>query len=719
MRTISPTIRTVSTILVLVLCWTATWAAPPAGPVFRQIGHNVDAFGDAGTGQIAVADVDHDGTDDLVFGAVATNPILFVVGKTASGSLGFKQALVRPVSDGPSFNNFYARVLAWRRGPGTQIVTVTRNGKAEIFGDWPLTEQRSFSIANDAVAAAIGDVNHDQADELLVLTSLTLTAYDLGSGTKEWSLSMNDGTDVAVAQLDNDPALEVIVAGTTPGQVIDGATLATDWSYIDGFGTQLATGTFLASGEPRWVGYGSNDAFTVFGANPWSPRWDYPTVSNYGVIASGDIDGSGIDSILYSYGGVRVVDPATQQERLTIPYAGYAIEAIAVADFNGDGLPDIAFTGNPYPDDVPTIVVADATSDQILWQYVRSGQSRVTAVGDVDGDGRDEVVNASSGHIYILDFQTGAREWRSPNSTGNNDPFEIQASRIALVPHVNRPGMDIVLAGTQDQYGHFGKIVVIDGATRSLVRQIGYWQSPILSSRAITGLAIMDYDEDGADDYVVATQPTDSGASGAKLHVFSGASGALLWQSVALGSGSQPINDVVLIPPRTAGGATELVAVLPTNLRAFNSQTQLLDWILFADCDEAAYVDAGLSGPELMLYQRDGTVAFHDAQTRDFLRSITLESPAGGVVPLQGDVRILLVAADQSVQLVDGRDGAVLADETLVGNVFDLRRHLPTLPAATPFGPTSWHISVSTEPALWRLRLDASDRIFIGTFELP
>jgi hypothetical protein len=347
-----------------------------------------------------------------------------------------------------------------------------------------------------------------------------------------------------------------------------------------------------------------------------------------------------------------------------------------------------------------------------------------TAIGDVDGDGDEEIVAATGtdslygSRITIYDANSGMREWQSPESgPGSGAPFMQATAVIALVPHADAAGMDIVLAG--EAY-YDGDVVVLDGVSKSVVMDLnGGSSQPALHSRLIRGMSVLDYDGDGVSDYVLATQPTTSDTSGAKLLVLSGVDGHLLWESVVMAGG---INDVLVQPPGAPGAPSHLIAVLPASLRAYNSQTQLLDWVLAVSNDGASYVEDGIAGAEIAVYQTDGALSFYDADTRTYLRGYPLTAPVAGLLPLGGDVSKLLATIGDQATLIDGTTGNILAASTYLGSMTEgngtavwPRSRQPL--AITRIGGSVWQVAVPSEAALWRFRLATSDTIFSDSFD--
>ncbi len=693
-----------------------TFAGTPSPPLFVELGHSIDSFRDTAYGRFAEADFDGDGIQDVAFTAFAQDAVLLVIGRKGDGTTGFKQA---DVMQGDAN---IARVLAWSSGSGPHLLVVGSSGTVRDYAGWPLQQQRTFPITANAVSAAVGDIDADGVDELLVLTSSTLVAYRLDTGALKWSTPVQAGYDLALAQLDADPALEIILAEDAPSRILDGATRAVDWSYIDGFGYQLAVGRLAAGGGHQWVAAQAWQSYTVFRATPWSPLWSGSTSHDIGAITTADLDGGERDAIIYGdgqWGSVHVIDGTTHQERFAVPNGGHGTAAVIASDIDGDGTREIVFSPRSSYDGDRLVNVASGLDGTIEWSHIgsRGGPFIASGIADVDGDGRMEVVAASgsgysTGTIGMFDLVSGTPIWRSPSPIGNaNEPFYMTARRIAFRDRPQGSGKDLVLAGTST---YDGRIIVIDGVTKQVTLQIGYYATGPMRSRAVKGLVLFDYDGDGVEDFVVATDAQTSGSHGAMLNVFSGIDGFPLWNSVAMGNGFSPILDVLISDAAAGKPGKELVAVLPNSLRAYNSVTGLLSWTLSVANTGAAYLPYGATGAEFALLGVD-RVSFYDATTRQFLRHVPLPTPVSAIAAPGGDAACLAVAAGGKLLFLDGVQGSVLAETPFLGNFPEAA----SVVSAVGDGCGTATLATGTQSAFYRFRMHASDRIFAGSFEGP
>jgi len=699
----------VMSILAGILATPAHARADDGGP-FVEVGHSVDYFRDTAKSGFARGDVDGDEVDDLVFIGTTLGQAMFVLGQTAPGTLAFKQANLLPGE--PAI----VRVLAWPSEDGALVIAIDVAGRAVVHSGVPLREQRHFAIDTDALSAAVGDVNGDGSAEVVVLSPTAVRTYALDSGEQIARLPMTGARDIALAQLDADAALEIILAGPGPNRVVDGATHAVEWSYIDGFGVRVATGRFSSDSSTQWVGAADWYQYSVFRALPWSPWWSGATSHDISAIAAGDVDADGRDEILVGDGQsglVHVVDSATHAERRILSHFGSGVNAIVAVDIDADSQQEVVYSPRTAWSGGAQVTVANGDTGTTEWRFIPApGSYGATAVGDVDADGQLEVVAAGSydgaaANVAIFDFESGREEWRAPDTAPPNDALRMRVSRIALVPK-DEGGMRIVLAGTAL---NDGRIVVVDGSTHEVVLQIGSLASRPMDSRAIQGMQVLDYDGDFVSDFAVALYASTTGASGTQLRVFSGADGHPLWTSVTMGSGFSAINDVLLVD--TAASGRQLVAVLPASLRAYSVETGLLDWSTPVSLEGAIALSNGLAGAEIVSYKRDGAVEVRSAETRLLLRSFTLPAPLDSVSSIEGNARRLLAVSQGVLALVDGEDGRILGTSTRVGRSILFGQP----PSIVPTAAQAWVIGTATDEALVRTRLEYSESIFVSSFD--
>jgi outer membrane protein assembly factor BamB len=293
----------------------------------------------------AVTDVDGDGSLDAV---VATTEPALVVRDARTG---------RETWRVPLSNYGYGRPTAadLTADPGREVVAsdvdgevVVTTGEGEVV--WRQTAPApDWSNPSVWVHPVVADVDADGAREVVVGVNRGLVV--LGpDGAVERRLD-GPGTYLAAADVDDDPAVELLAAGTSTVRAVDGATGETEWRHgVEGARLRtvttgdrptlylgLPTGEVraldAATGERRWAttvaddevvvspvlgdvdGDGSREvvaatnAGTVVVLGPDGaeraayersvPVWTFPTVA--------DLDGDGASEVLVRYGDGRVV----------------------------------------------------------------------------------------------------------------------------------------------------------------------------------------------------------------------------------------------------------------------------------------------------------------------------------------------------------------------------------------------------------------------------
>lgn len=702
--------------LLLASCVAACTRLATAGlPDLIELGHHVPGMLQPGYAGLVVGDFDGDGLDDIVVPGMGGGAVLNVIGQRA-GAIAIKQTVFVPGEAG-----YIVRVMRVS-APGTlEILTVSENGQARRYAGWPLAEVDVVETGVSPVSsAAVGDIDNDGEFELVLGSDFfppQLHVHALADGAMLWERDTGDVGDVLLAQLDGDPALEIVTA-SVPGLVLDGATQAVDWSYPDGFADLLASGRFPASGEGQFVALSSFNAFVVFQGAPWSPLWEFP-VGYAAAVAAADLDGDGLDEILVGESslehGVRVVDSTTHTVRLSVPLGSdNGISAVAGWDHDGDGVREIAFTtilNNGVGDEL--FRAADSEDGTLVWQMLQDvlGSYASVAIGDLGHPSpsllfaaRGDMFGAQAGGWTQLGALDGAQQWRSPAPTGENaDPYDMMGHRVRILGNGSGETR-ILLAGVSSNDGI--RFISLDPATHAV-----QWVQDNRTIPTLLNRNLQDTREVELDTGPAIASCTWAGTGETKLLLMDAASGEQLWESVSMGGGFDRCKQV--LAGRFVDGAQPLLlAVLDNSIRAYGAESHLLEWIMSVTCRGASLVEHGESGRELVVMHATG-LRFYDAATRDLLRQFALDVPADAVEAIEGDIHRLVVAAGGRLLLVDGIDGTILQASDFIGDGLGEGNQL----ALYDMGGNSHLIGAGSYSGVFRYRLTLDERIFKEGFE--
>ena len=298
-----------------------------------------------------------------------------------------------------------------------------------------------FGVGTGPANLVVSDINGDGRPDLVVANAGNATvSVRLADPTRPGfflpttvlSTPGRTPLDVAVGDLNGDGRMDIVVAASGANSVLVFTQTST--------GTFNAPTTYAVGGDPQGLtvadldGNGRADiavattANTVSvllqtGAGVFASAVDYTTGVQPVAIRAVDLNGDGkLDLLTANYGaainpgfqGLSVLLQGATAGAFLAPvhYAtGYRAVALAVGDLNADGYPDVAVACMGLPGDpgaVSVFLQSPSTAGTLLTALNYTGVygPMGVAIGDMDGDGRPDLVLADGDIVVRLNSAT-------------------------------------------------------------------------------------------------------------------------------------------------------------------------------------------------------------------------------------------------------------------------------------------------------------------------
>ncbi|MFC5282752.1 T9SS type A sorting domain-containing protein [Pedobacter alpinus] len=337
---------------------------------------------------------------------------------------------------------------------GTTFVSVFRNTTSvgsitgSSFGTRQDFEVGSFNVSTSEPSLTLGDLDGDGKLDLVAVVGRstvgvfrnTSTSGMISFGTRQ-DFAAADGflsvTSVAVGDLDLDGKIDIaagyndsfldsdiisIFHNTSSGTI----SFSTRQDIPLGVGTNissLAIQDIDGDQKPELIALDrSENQVSVIpntssvGSISFGAKQDYATLGNEYLVKTADIDGDGKQDILVSYlstvanvsvllntSSVGAIGFLSRQDVIVAPSAAYGF---GVGDVDGDGKPDVV-TANPGSD-LASVFRNTSTSGSVSFaaaQAFTTGDSpRSVVVSDLDGDGKSDITtaNITSNTVSVL-----------------------------------------------------------------------------------------------------------------------------------------------------------------------------------------------------------------------------------------------------------------------------------------------------------------------------
>ncbi len=549
-------------------------------------------------------DLDNDGILEIVTDGQLNyeNDIWYVVKNTGDGE--YQQVW----SSLPSSTRISRLIAAKPAGDSVaKVFLALQDGTIEVYNGLTFVKETTTQLGSNIVDMEIADVDNDGQSELILTDGVKTYVYSADTLLEEFTLESYGGNDIAIGNIDTDPAMEIIISfddyDNQHGYVIDAGTRALEWDYPNGFGEKLAVGDVDGDGLDEIVAMGQWTNITVIDADIKTPSWEIATSETDSLFLA-DINNDGIQEILYGEYYIHCVDGQTQQELWMIDNPGSSINNIATGDVDQDGDIEVLW-GTSYSRS--HLYLAKADSGEIEWQSQHLDEPlSAVDVGDVDDDGEDEIVLAayadSVGNrgvvMQIFNAESHELEWSSLVN-----PSAYTGANTVKIGDVDDDGETEFVLATARYYG--GLIQVYNGKTHTLEAESAVYDN------LFTDIEVADVDNDGQTEIITGE------TSGPYLVVLNGASLTEEWRSVSLADPENYVLDIQ-IGDTDQDGNPEIIGVVGTSyihssslskVYAYDGVSHQLDWLVETAAHSAQIADTDLDGSaEILLGNDDGTI---------------------------------------------------------------------------------------------------------------
>jgi hypothetical protein len=532
----------------------------PAQPAFEPLAHATGPARNYGLGGAFARDLDGDGLLDLVVSATydAANvevetPILVLdprdSGRTkAVLAVGGQRAAAYPVPRAP-----------W--GDGRGIVVVTDDGRASLWSGWPLRAERSVDAGSAAPVERfdVANVDGDPALELLSCSGDTLVVVDLATGAADSHTVPNLCLQAHPVAFDGDAAAELlVVTELEPPFVYDveqRAILATAPQRL----RRLAIGQLDTDAPSELVvQYVAGGALRRIDLAPGWTETVLQGASSADAYSLWDLDGDGVDEWLAQQNlwSVSLYSPSAG---VTGPFVSGNMRCrgpVVIGQLDADAAMEAVCTGGGTSGSGFSLAQADFGTTQVEWGIGDGeGGPENPILRDLDGDGQLDALVAEPARRS--DLGSRARILR-PGDLSTVGTFAIPGGSELRGAGYLRLGLVAGPAPRLAWSSQFGGAGVPILASAPLPITTAGWQVDTQSPPdfAIEGI---DVDGDGAEEILRLSGGQSTFLRRCTLTLHAASDGRVLWQRPTGGEIFDPgVKLLVVRPPAGVGAAPSI-----------------------------------------------------------------------------------------------------------------------------------------------------------------
>jgi hypothetical protein len=455
-----------------------------------------------------------------------------------------RQVYTSPLPWPPGYQYFLPNGIALGNlhpNPGLEIVTCYTGKGVQVYDQATKHLLATVPVIDFQGNLVLADLDADGWDEIITagyyLRVYSHTGVLLFDGT-----GMSHGYalwQAVVGNMDGDPGMEI---ATNLGEVLDWLQLTVQCTLPETKLNFMALSDIDHDGQQEILGttLGVKDLCHAFDVDTCSTKWIFELPFWTTAMTVGDVQGDGDEELLVgdSYGAVRGFDLTTLGLLFTLRAKPNYVGCIFVEDIDSDGTREVLW-GENAPSNYPGyLFVGDWRSQELIWVSPQLDEAVIgPAVGDVDGDGREEIVSAtadftsSSNDSRILVFDAATRVLEATSGPVGTPSFLPSSIRDLQLRDIDSDPQQEVLVTTLN--GSKGTVRAFDVEPGGFItrKPVEYLLQPFGGQLQLmaTSADVADVDGDGNLEVAVGAFCSVSTGGVSDIRLFDARSGALEW----------------------------------------------------------------------------------------------------------------------------------------------------------------------------------------------
>jgi len=410
------------------------------------------------------------------------------------------------------------------------------NGTIEIYNAVTKELVKSVSPVTESINSIVyADADNDSEKEIVI--SCPQNTYVLNVTTLAQKYAINKGANyVRVGKLDDSNKNEIVLSSGSIYK-LEGSTLTNIWNFSTSGEGYIELSDIDSDSKQEVVFAQSWYYIYVYDIDTKTTKYSIKTDLDINALLLADVNNDGVDEILYGdgqLGEIHCYNSVTHSLIWAVSNPEHGVSAINYADVNNDGKKELIWgagwtsTGSDY------LYIYNVADTKLLWRSDdMEGPFYAVATGDVDGDGKDEIVAVSyesesgydSGIILIIDAQTNKLKWKCD---GNFLYGAWQGLYNVSISDIDNDGNNEIIVAADQTYT--GEIWIIDGKNHVIKSKHVFSTENI---GQLHSLEVQDIDNDGKEELIAS--------SGSTLYVINPTDWSIKW-NVSIHSGySTPV----------------------------------------------------------------------------------------------------------------------------------------------------------------------------------